>query len=391
MPKNVRIWNNELNQTWTPGVVFEDLSGLQSVSHVPTMFAAEVARSNPHRIVYLINVSYSAQSIDKWLDNNSDPDMHAAIRENVNAALSTLPGKSTIDLFLWWQGESDRWESELYKDRWDEMINDLKNEDWFMPETPELIFWTNTSDNPISPAPNTDIDNMIPVFQEIVSDKPWHRKYIHTNDLEFSDGVHLSGQGQLDAAKRAYNIYEYGFTYRADLAAGTYTETPNKFVDGTDSSDAVYMNGNVWIGTTMPDAKLAIDAPNSHIKLKDNNNESTDVGQVISIQGYWSDGVRNFFIGDGSSLRNDLRIKSDNNSITLETTESDNLVIDGTTGNVGVGTNSISNAAKLQINGSVKIGQSSLDCDSSTAWAIRYNVSINKHQGCNSTSWVDLY
>jgi len=58
--------------------------------------------------------------------------------------------------------------------------------------------------------------------------------------------------------------------------------------------------------------------------------------------------------------------------------------------NVGIGTTSPS--AKLDINGTMKL-MSAIEptCNSTTAGTIYYNSTTNKHRGCNSTTWNDLY
>jgi|TARA_R110000822_G_scaffold152112_8_gene291338 hypothetical protein len=53
-----------------------------------------------------------------------------------------------------------------------------------------------------------------------------------------------------------YSRNIHGNIVSLDLVSGT--NTGNKFVDGTDPLDAVYMDGNVGVGVTDPDTKLSL-------------------------------------------------------------------------------------------------------------------------------------
>lgn len=58
-------------------------------------------------------------------------------------------------------------------------------------------------------------------------------------------------------------------------------------------------------------------------------------------------------------------------------------------GDVSIGV--IIPTAKLDVNGNIKVADSNAICAAGNAGEIRYDTATNKHQGCNGTSWNDLY
>jgi len=264
VPDNVRIWNNQ-NNTTDIGDAFIDPSGATSTSNVPLMFAAEVARNNPNRTVYLVNVSVGGQAIAQWFNGASAPNMYVATRENISDALATLTNKDTIDLFMWWQGESDRARaaSGAYKVDWDTVETAYQDESWFESETPQLIFGINTTDNP-TPASVSNYDDMSLALHNIADDKSQYRKFVFTGDLMFDQsgavGVHLGGQGQQDAARRAYNAFANG--YKRNILQGGYVIRGNASNTAETTGDLfIADSGNIGIGTTSPSAPLTIYRP----------------------------------------------------------------------------------------------------------------------------------
>lgn len=73
--------------------------------------------------------------------------------------------------------------------------------------------------------------------------------------------------------------------------------------------------------------------------------------------------------------------------------EQDNTILLGKMGedgpNVGIGT--YTPATKLDINGELKIGNSSKNCTPSIEGTIRFNTVTKKFQGCTGTEWVNLH
>ncbi len=57
-------------------------------------------------------------------------------------------------------------------------------------------------------------------------------------------------------------------------------------------------------------------------------------------------------------------------------------------GNVGIGTNTP--AAKFDVAGDIKIGDSSATCNGTTEGSQRYNTTSNKMEYCNGTAWADI-
>ena len=227
-PANLHVWNNPHNST---GVGNAFVPAEANVSRVATMFAALIARTNPGRDVYLINDPYGGMPIEQWLPNSTDPDMYTASVKNVQAALATLPGKSTVDFFLWWQGESSAWNR--YADKLGTVMARYESQAWFASHLGEIFFGLNSANNPIYPGPS-GYDSVTTEIQNFVAKQPGQRKFVPTGDLAFNGippaGVHLGAQGQVDAANRAFGIL---------------TSTPTATLTANGSSDITVDVGDV--------------------------------------------------------------------------------------------------------------------------------------------------
>ena len=60
-----------------------------------------------HRPVYIVFDAVGGTSIDEWVASGTSSTRYAALKAKVEAALATLPGKTTIDELIWAQGEED--------------------------------------------------------------------------------------------------------------------------------------------------------------------------------------------------------------------------------------------------------------------------------------------
>ena len=150
--------------------------------------------------------------------------------------------------------------------------------------------------------------------------------------------VPTAGDYTTDQVTEANNLYytEARVTDNASVQANT-AKVSSKFEDGTDPLDAVYMNGNVGIGTTTPDTKLTLVTTDYIVA---DLSRSSGGNAYISIQdGTTSD---KGFVGFGAN-GNDLLFRSGN-------IEHGRLKDNG---NFGIGTTTPSE--KLDVNGNIVV------------------------------------
>lgn len=137
---------------------------------------------------------------------NYSPNFNAAIKNVVPAALAAI-GASKIDMFLWWQGESDAIADYLdarYKDKFDFFMDDMNSNSWFPSTTPLLFF--GISSNALSG--QAHFDRMNTTLQQIVALAPSLRKFSNNLALPssvWSDGVHMTAAGYKTAADYAFD------------------------------------------------------------------------------------------------------------------------------------------------------------------------------------------
>ncbi|MDI3559560.1 sialate O-acetylesterase [Bradyrhizobium sp. Arg816] len=134
---NLFEWNYDGVDGHT-GTAFVAPSG-SSVS-APRKHASEVAKANPLRKVYLINVAISGIPIAQWISGATSPGMWTNITNNVTAALTAI-GVSTIDALLWWQGNADQGGATEYnyQTTFEAVMNQFKAQSWFPRATPVMI------------------------------------------------------------------------------------------------------------------------------------------------------------------------------------------------------------------------------------------------------------
>lgn len=112
-----------------------------------------------------------------------------------------------------------------------------------------------------------------------------------------------------------------------------------KFVDGTDTNDAVYTTGNVGVGTTNPNKKL-------HVSTSDATTEQLRV-ESTAVDGL----AQAVYTNDVKSWQTGIRWDLSDSFVIRETGVADRLTID-TFGQVGIGTSSPE--ATLHVAGSIK-------------------------------------
>lgn len=251
--------NEEASFSWTPatnqfkwnwngtpattGTAFAAPSG--STISLGSSFAKRLADTFPDRLVYVVNIALGGAGSNSWLPSPSpSPDMYATLKSNVEAALTVL-GLPTVDLFLWWQGETDAALGQTsYPAVFTQIQDRLKAETWWPRGTPALLM--GVSEYTSQPL----ITNFNKQLTQTVSEEPETRTFVDTSFLPSSawdntgvvDRIHLLGAGYNEAGSMAANAFLgrsrwasiYG--YYVDPVLGTHTFTDDVVITGSFTS-----------------------------------------------------------------------------------------------------------------------------------------------------------
>lgn len=221
---NVSVWNFS-GVDGNIGTAFAAPSG--TTINITHKVASDIARANPGRKVYLINVAFSGEDISHWLSGASSPDVYANIVANIAPALAAISA-TQIDLFLWWQGENDALPSALntsYVANHATMMTRFWTNSWFPRETPMLLF--GIASTAIEGA--AEYDQMNKLLIQVVNSDPDKRRYIYPAAFPASPywtGTnHLSGAGQFSVGAEAANVFlngpGRGSLYKVDVDPAT--------------------------------------------------------------------------------------------------------------------------------------------------------------------------
>lgn len=135
-------------------------------------------------------------------------------------------------------------------------------------------------------------------------------------------------------------------------------------------------SGDVGIGTISPAEKLHIIG--NAVRVTSTGSYAETRYDSATKLGSWS-------VGTGGALDDGFYIFDYNAA-----TDKNRLTIDNA-GNVGIGIDENKPTAKLEVGGNIKVADSGAACDANTEGQIRYDSASNKHQGCDGTSWNNLY
>lgn len=217
-PPNLYLWDWD-SQT---GDTATDVGSSYAImpndrTSVARSFAAAVAEVNPTARVVLVNIGIGSLPISKWMTGGPDPDMYAAAKANVEAAL-TLLGVSTIDHFLWWQGESNAGSS-TYAADFETVIARFRTETWFPRHTPITIMGLSpyTASSGV-----TAISNQLRVRAEY---EPMLRSFVDTGSLPIgywqgADYYHMTALGYHTAGRMAFQVAFSGRSISRFIGAG---------------------------------------------------------------------------------------------------------------------------------------------------------------------------
>ena len=146
--------------------------------------------------------------------------------------------------------------------------------------------------------------------------------------------------------------------------------TTAKFVDGTDPSNAVFVNGNVGIGTTTPMSRLSLGS--------DSGNYGTASAKKLAI---YSDATGNNFYGLGVSSGNGFDSSLEFHAGAYISQDDSPGMVLTVSKNVGIGTGTPSE--KLEVIGTIRASSSATSTTSGY-------VELTSNSS-NNSGWVDFY
>lgn len=202
---NLSKWNYDKTDETDVGTAFAAPGG--TTISAPEAFAQRVALAHPNSEVYLINIPCDGQAISKWMTGAPTPDMYAACKDNVEAALALI-SLDKVDIFLWWQGEGDASSPASYVANWTTVHTRFRAETWFPYTTPVVIFGVSILAGASYVSFNT-------YLSEAASLEAQLRTFVHTGLLptaywDSSGGVpyiHMLADGYHAAGNMAYEMF----------------------------------------------------------------------------------------------------------------------------------------------------------------------------------------
>lgn len=247
-PSNVQAWNVTVGTDGSVGTAFAALDGTKA--NYPQMFAAEVAKANPGRTVYLVNIAIDGIAIAQWTSDATNPKMFVNITNNIVPALAAI-GVSKIDLFIWWQGEADAnsW-NPSYIANFATMMGRFWGTTWFPQEAPVVIngIASSATVSSLGSPPAQFYDKMNDLLIGVVGADPDKRRFVYTGELsgatywDGSDVGHMTAQGYQSAAI---------------MGAGAFLRGPGRNTSQRMFSDPATGNVNVGIAA-VPDTALMV-------------------------------------------------------------------------------------------------------------------------------------
>lgn len=191
-PDNLFYWNATYLSAGTTVAAVSSTTMRLSYS-----MAAEFARNNPNRPVYIINIGKGSEPIARWISGGGGgTDMYAACKAAVEALLAEL-GATKIDHLVWWQGESDYLASSTtYVENWQTVWFQFFAETWFPRTTPVTVMAVTERY-----VPDTNMKTFNRQLRRIVDLEPTYRAFVDTSSLaadlwdDPAARIHMTAEG----------------------------------------------------------------------------------------------------------------------------------------------------------------------------------------------------
>lgn len=202
LESNCHVWNNTNGADGDVGTAFSSATRAKTDPFV--VYANLMAKANPTRRVYLLNVSIGGVGILQWLPGASSPnDMYQNIVDNITPALIAA-GVDTIDELLWFQGEANVSVPTLHVEDFNAVIAGFRATDWYPYSTPVTVFAI--APQAISGVVGTDVMNNY--LRSCVDSEQSLRRFVETYLLDatyWRDNLHLSALGYELAGTMAFS------------------------------------------------------------------------------------------------------------------------------------------------------------------------------------------
>lgn len=205
---NVFLWNFS-GVDGNIGTAFEALDGTEI--NVTWRFASELAKAKPTQRVYIINISFGGQNISHWMAGATAPDVFQNILDNITPALAAI-GVDKIDMFMWWQGESDAGAPTTYVADFETVMSRFEGETWFPLNTPTVVFGITNEANTGVPAYGA-FSNYL---QTCVNGDPDMRQFVYPASFPQSywdagsSYIHMTAEGYDLAGRMAFDEWSHG-------------------------------------------------------------------------------------------------------------------------------------------------------------------------------------
>jgi len=237
-PTNLQVWNYAVNRDGeAAGSGFNDPD--TNAVNYGTLYGAEIAKSDPSKLVYVINISRGATNLCQWLTAASGINMWNAMTANVVAAFSHIENKKTIDELIWWGHESDASHAggisaHQFCDDFLTVLQQIDNEPWGGEGAYRVRL------HKIHPGCNALFEQINFGLELIVRSQPSRVSVVDTTDLSYSDGIHLDGHDKEKAAQLVVASQPSGYPEREQSAQ------PNFLINGAFLiNQRSYKNGEV--------------------------------------------------------------------------------------------------------------------------------------------------